>query len=319
MNTVQSKVNVSKRLQFSSQLGKEILKYRYIYLMLLPGLLFLLIFKYIPMYGIQLSFKRFMLNKGITGSPWVGLDNFRYIWSEPAFWRAFRNTIIIALMKLGLGFPIGVILALLINELRMKKYKRFLQTIYTFPHFLSWVIVSGIMFNLLGNTGALNSLLTSIGLEKINFLMDKGIFRYLLVYSEVWKEAGWSTILYLAAIAGIDPTLYEAATMDGANRWHKIRFITWPGIQNVVIILFIMAVGNIMVAGFDQVFNLVYNNEVVHEVGDIITTYVYRISFQQAPDFGVSTAVGFFNGIVNLILLMIANTVAKRFGKSSII
>jgi putative aldouronate transport system permease protein len=295
----------------------KIWDHKYIYLMLIPGLSFLLLFKYFPMYGIQLAFKRYMLNEGITGSPWVGLENFQYIWSEPAFWRAFKNTILISLMKLGLGFPIGIILALLINELKTKKYKRFLQTIYTFPHFLSWVIVSGIIFNFLGNTGALNSLLDNLGLGQINFLMNKGIFRYLLVYSEVWKEAGWSTILYLAAIAGIDPTLYEAATVDGANRWHKIKYITWPGIQNIVVIMFIMTVGSIMVAGFNQVFNLY--NEVVYDVGDIISTYVYRISFQQAPDYGVSTAVGLFNGVVNFMLLMIANTVAKKFGKSGII
>lgn len=296
---------------------EQMLNYKYIYLMLVPGLLFLLTFKYLPMYGIQLAFKRYMLNKGITGSPWVGLENFRYIWTEPAFWRAFKNTIIISLMKLGLGFPIGIILALLINELRTKKYKRFLQTIYTFPHFLSWVIVSGIVFNFLGNTGAFNSFLQTIGLHKINFLMNKSIFRYLLVYSEVWKEAGWSTILYLAAIAGIDPTLYEAATVDGANRWYKIKYITWPGIQNIVVIMFIMTVGTIMVAGFNQVFNLY--NEVVYDVGDIISTYVYRISFQQAPDYGVSTAVGLFNGLINFILLMLANAFAKRFGNSGII
>jgi len=300
-----------------NNLLSSIFEHKYIYLMLVPGLAFLLVFKYFPMYGIQLAFKRYMLNEGITGSPWIGLENFLYIWSEPAFWRAFKNTIVISLMKLGLGFPIGIILALLINELKMKKYRRFLQTIYTFPHFLSWVIVSGIIFNFLGNTGALNSLLENLGLGQINFLMNKGIFRYLLVYSEVWKEAGWSTILYLAAIAGIDPTLYEAATVDGANRWHKIKYITWPGIQNIVVIMFIMTVGSIMVAGFNQVFNLY--NEVVYDVGDIISTYVYRISFQQAPDYGVSTAVGLFNGVVNFILLIIANTVAKKFGKSGII
>lgn len=296
--------------------GKKILAYKYIYFMLIPGLLFLIIFKYVPMYGIQLAFKRYMLNMGITGSPWVGLENFEYIWTEPAFWKALKNTIIIAFMKLGLGFPIGVILAILINEVRMKKYKRFLQTVYTFPHFLSWVIVSGIVFNLLANTGAFNSMLTSLGFNKINFLMNKGVFRYLLVYSEVWKEAGWSTILYLAAIAGIEPSLYEAAIVDGANRWHKMKYITWPGMQNVVIIMFIMTIGNIMVAGFDQVFNLY--NEVVYDVGDIISTYVYRISFQQAPDYGVSTAVGLFNGITNLLLLIIANTIAKKYGKSGI-
>jgi len=281
-----------------NNLLSSIFEHKYIYLMLVPGLAFLLVFKYFPMYGIQLAFKRYMINEGITGSPWIGLENFLYIWSEPAFWRAFKNTIVISLMKLGLGFPIGIILALLINELKMKKYRRFLQTIYTFPHFLSWVIVSGIIFNFLGNTGALNSLLENLGLGQINFLMNKGIFRYLLVYSEVWKEAGWSTILYLAAIAGIDPTLYEAATVDGANRWHKIKYITWPGIQNIVVIMFIMTVGSIMVAGFNQVFNLY--NEVVYDVGDIISTYVYRISFQQAPDYGVSTAVGLFNGVVTL-------------------
>ncbi|PRX35616.1 carbohydrate ABC transporter membrane protein 1 (CUT1 family) [Orenia metallireducens] len=301
----------------TSTLLKKIIRYKYFYLMLLPGLLYLFIFKYIPMYGIQLAFKKFMFNKGITGSPWVGLENFRYIFSEAEFWNAVKNTVIIAFMKIGLGFWISVVLAILISELRAPKFKKKLQVVYTFPHFLSWVIVSGIVINLLSNSGAINNLLSILGFERISPLTDKGIFRYLLIYSEVWKEAGWGTILYLAAITGIDPTLYEAATIDGANRWEKIKYITWPSIKGLVVVMLLLSIGQLMNAGFMQIFNMY--NPTVYDVADIIDTYVYRITFERAPDFGVSTAVGMFKGVTNLILLLTADKVAKKMGHSGII
>ncbi|SNY15703.1 carbohydrate ABC transporter membrane protein 1, CUT1 family [Orenia metallireducens] len=301
----------------TSTLLKKIIKYKYFYLMLLPGLLYLFIFKYIPMYGIQLAFKKFMFNKGITGSPWVGLENFRYIFSEAEFWNAVKNTVIIAFMKIGLGFWISVVLAILISELRAPRFKKKLQVVYTFPHFLSWVIVSGIVINLLSNSGAINNLLSILGFERISPLTDKGIFRYLLVYSEVWKEAGWGTILYLAAITGIDPTLYEAATIDGASRWDKIKYITWPSIKGLVVVMLLLSIGQMMNAGFMQIFNMY--NPTVYDVADIIDTYVYRITFERAPDFGVSTAVGMFKGVTNLILLLTADKVAKKMGHSGII
>lgn len=298
------------------KLYKSILEYKFIYLMLLPGILFLLVFKYTPMYGIQLAFKQFMLNKGITASPWVGLDNFRYIWIESEFWRAFGNTIIIAFLKLLIAFPFPVVLAILINEYKGEKYKKALQVVYTFPHFLSWVIVSGMMFNLLSNTGALNNLISLMGFDRVNFLANKRTFRMLMVSTDMWKEAGWGTIIYLAAITGISPSLYEAATVDGANRWQNIIHITWPGIRNVVILMFIMRVGHVMDAGFMQVLNMY--NPAVYEVADIIDTYIYRLTFERAVEFGVSTAVGLFKGVTNLMFLLTANAISKKFKHSGI-
>lgn len=295
---------------------KQVISNKYIYLMLIPVLLFYIIFKYVPIYGVQLAFKEFAFGKGIGGSPWNGLENFRYLFIEPEFWSAFKNTILISFMKLVLGFPVPVILSILVNELIFPKIKRGLQIIYTFPHFLSWIILSGIMFNLLSSTGAVNNLVALLGVERVNFLTDVGIFRYLLVYSETWKEAGWSTIIYMAAITGIDPVLYEAAFMDGANRWHKIRYIVWPGIRSVVVVMMILQVGQIMSAGFMQVLNLY--NPAVYSVADILDTYVYRISFQSIPKFGVSTAVSLFIGITNCILLLAANKIASYFGESGV-
>ena len=190
------------------------------------------------------------------------------------------------------------------------------QTILTFPHFLSWVIVAGIMMNILANNGAVNNLLATMGLEKYNFLTDKGLFRYILVFTLSWKEAGWSCILYIAAITGIDPSLYEAATIDGANRWHKILHITWPGILPVVLITLILRVGSMMDAGFDQVMNL-YNNTVL-DVADILDTYIYRITFQRMPNYGFSTAVGLFKGLTNCILLLSVNAVCKKINGTTI-
>ena len=204
----------------------------------------------------------------------------------------------------------------LINEVKPMRYKRSVQTILTFPHFLSWVIVAGIMMNILANNGAVNNLLATMGLEKYNFLTDKGLFRYILVFTLSWKEAGWSCILYIAAITGIDPSLYEAATIDGANRWHKILHITWPGILPVVLITLILRVGSMMDAGFDQVMNL-YNNTVL-DVADILDTYIYRITFQRMPNYGFSTAVGLFKGLTNCILLLSVNAVCKKINGTTI-
>lgn len=318
MNSLEYKVDAG--VPFKSKLKKlwsDIVYYRYIYLMLLPGIAFFVLFRYVPMYGIQLAFKNFRSSLGISKSPWIGLENFRLLLKEKDFLNAFTNTFIISFMKIGFGFPAPIILAILINELRMRKYKRALQTVLTFPHFLSWVILSGILMNLFASTGAVNNFLTVIGAEKQNFLMNKGTFRYLLVFTDMWKEAGWGTILYLAAIAGIDPTLYEAATVDGANRFHKIIYITWPGIIGMAVVLLTLNLGHIMEAGFEQVFNLY--NAAVREVADIIDTYVYRISFQQRSDFGFSTAVGLFKGIVNLVLLLTANKASKFLGQDGIL
>lgn len=290
---------------------------RWCYLIILPGMAYFFLFKYVPMYGIQLAFKDFDMVAGITASPWIGLGNFRLLFRDREFFLALKNTLIISYMQLLLFFPFPVILSILINEVRPRKFKRTVQTILTFPHFLSWVIVAGIMMNILANNGAINNMLAVLGFDKYQFLTDKKLFRYILIFSLMWKESGWSCILYIAAITGIDPSLYEAATIDGANRWHRIRHITWPGILPVVVITLIMRVGHIMDAGFDQIMNM-YNSTVL-DVADILDTYIYRITFQRTPNFGFSTAVGLFKGLTNCILLLTVNTFCKKLTGTGIL
>ena len=306
-------IPIHKKRSIWSRIWKD----RWIYLIMIPGIAFFVLFRYIPIYGIQLAFKKLDIVSGITGSPWVGFENFKLLLRDQEFFYALRNTLIISYMQLLFFFPFPIILAILINEVTQKKVRRVLQTVYTFPHFLSWVIVAGIMINLLANNGALNNLLNVLGANKISFLTNKPMFRPILVITLAWKESGWSTILYLAAITAIDPSLYEAAIIDGANRWHRIRYITWPGIQVIVITTLILRAGHMMDAGFDQVLNL-YNATVL-EVGDILDTYIYRITFQKAANFGFSTAVGLFKGLTNCILLLSVNWICDKVSGTGII
>jgi len=287
------------------------------YLLILPGIVFFIIFRYVPMYGIQLAFKNFKASQGITGSPWCAFENFEYLFLNKDFWYAVRNTVIISFYQILFCFPFPIALALLLNEIRQEAYKKTVQTIFTFPHFLSWVLVSGIVMNILASTGVINNIIVAMGGEKYQFLTDKSLFRSILVFFLAWKESGWSCILYLASITAIDPSLYEAATIDGANRWHRMRYITWPGISMIVVVTLILRVGSMMDVGFDQVINM-YNAS-VYEVGDIIDTYIYRITFQRAGNFGVSTAVGLFKGVTNCILLLSANGICRMLGEEGIV
>lgn len=295
--------------------------YRWIYLMLLPCLAYFIIFKYVPMYGIQLAFKDFKL-AGIAASPWNNFEHFKYMMSEPQFLPALRNTLIISFYRILFGFPFPIILAIMINEVYMPRYKRVLQTIYTFPHFLTWVVMAGIMLNLLGSTGMVRKVseifVPGIG-ENWNLMYNKNAFRTILVVSDIWKEAGWGTIIYLAAITGIDQSLYEAATIDGANRFQRIWYITLPGMINMIAIQFVLRVGAVMEGGFDQVFNLY--TAPVYETGDIIDTYIYRLSFIKSTgiNLGFTTAVGLFKNVINFVLLMLANGVTKALGQETVL
>ena len=295
--------------------------YRWIYLMLLPCLAYFIVFKYVPMYGIQLAFKDFKL-AGIAASPWNNFEHFKYMMSEPQFLPALRNTLIISFYRILFGFPFPIILAIMINEVYMPRYKRVLQTIYTFPHFLTWVVMAGIMLNLLGSTGMVRKVteifVPGIG-ENWNLMYNKTAFRTILVVSDIWKEAGWGTIIYLAAITGIDQSLYEAATIDGANRFQRIWYITLPGMINMIAIQFVLRVGAVMEGGFDQVFNLY--TAPVYETGDIIDTYIYRLSFIKSTgiNLGFTTAVGLFKNVINFILLMLANGVTKALGQETVL
>ncbi len=276
-------------------------------------LVYLVLFKYIPMYGVTLAFKKFNFSLGIMQSPFIGLENFRDIFRNPNFWIAFKNTLIIAGMQICIAFPIPIIIALLINEVQNSTEKRVLQTVYTFPHFLSWIIISGILLNFFGSSGILNNLLTKLGYDKVNILTNKDSFRMFLILTEVWKEAGWGTIIYLSAIAGIDAQLYEAAELDGAGRWHKMRHITFASLIPTIIILFILKLGTIMQAGgagFNQIINLY--NPVVYDVADIIDTFIYRQTFNGGITYGVSTAVGLFKSVINCMLLFSGNFLIRK-------
>lgn len=280
---------------------------------------YFLIIKYIPMFGILIAFNDYNPAMGVRGfftAKWIGFNHFEVFFKSIYFKEIIWNTIVISLYKLIFGFPAPVLLALLLNELRIKWYKSTLQTLTYLPHFISWVVMAGMMFELLSvTTGEVNELLTAFGVEPINFLSSKEWFRTVLVASDIWKEIGWGAIIYLAALAGVDPQQYEAAVIDGANRLRQTWHVTLPGIAPAIVVIFILRLGYILDAGFEQIF-LLYNPN-VYKVADIIDTYVYREAFLNGR-FGFATAVGLFKSIIALFLIVLANRLAKRLGHSGI-
>lgn len=298
------------------QLGKEVWKNRAIYILLLPGLVWLFIFAYMPMGGLSLAFKTFNARQGIWRSPWAGFQNFEYLFRDPAFFNAVWRTLAINVGKLIVTFPVPVVIALLFNELRMRRYSRVLQTIFTFPNFLSWIITSGIIINLLSNKGLVNGLLGLFGLDPVHFLGSESFFVPMLYLSEIWKTAGWSAIIYIAAISGIDQEQYEAAQIDGASRVQMMFRVTLPNIMPTIVVMFILAAGNLMTAGFDQIFNL--SNAATKDISEVLDVYIYRITFQSATDFSYSTAVSLFRSVINMVLLLMADRGAKLFGGSGL-
>jgi len=275
-------------------------------------LLLIIVFNYYPMVsGFSIAFKDFKPGLGISGSDWVGLKHFRRIFATDESMRALRNTLIIACAKIAANLVIPVIIALLLNEIKVKWFKRTVQTLTYLPYFLSWVILASILTNILSpDGGLLNRLIEALGGESVYFLGSNSVFRETLVVSDVWKNFGYNTIVYLAALTGIDPTLYEAAAIDGAGRWKQTLHITLPGISMFIVLMTILSVGNVLNAGFDQVFNLY--NVAVYESGDIIDTLVYRLGIQQ-QQYSFSTAVGLFKSLVSLILIAGSNYAADKF------
>jgi putative aldouronate transport system permease protein len=303
------------RSQKRQQLRKDIWHYRKLYPLMIFGIAYFIVFAYVPMYGIQLAFKDYSIKLGVTGSEWVGFENFRILFGRSEFWTAVRNTLTISLLKLVFTFPVPILLAIGLNEIFSVKLKRTLQIIFTLPHFLSWITISGIMLALLSTDGMLNNLIKSLEGTPVKWLSSGPIFIGVLIVTEIWKTAGWTCIIYMAAIAGIDPELYESARIDGANRFKSALHITWPSISGTAAILLIMQVGRAMNANFDQIFNLY--NPTVYRVADIIDTYIYRITFLQSANYGVSTAVGLFKGLTNCILLLSANYIVGRMNRES--
>jgi len=291
-------------------------KYRYFYLMLIPGLLYIIIFHYAPMAGLAIAFQNFKLTKGIFGSAFNGLANFQTLFRTDMFSRAFRNTVIISMYKILFGFPIPIILALFINEIRLVAFKRTVQTIFYMPHFLSWIVMFGLVFNFVKEMGPINYLIRALGGNTIFFLSDTRYFRGVVVISDIWKEMGWNAIIYLAALAGVPNEISESATIDGASRMKYVLRISLPYIMPTIVIMFLLRIGGILNAGFEQIYAL-YNSS-VFSVGDIIDTYVYRTALTGDFKFAVATAAGMFKSVIACILVVATNKLMGRFDQETL-
>lgn len=287
-----------------------------LYLLCIPALIFIFIFEYGSMYGVQLAFKDYNLADGIWGSPWVGLKHFERFFNSYQFWMLLKNTLVISVYSLAAGFPIPIIMALILNQIKCEPYKKFIQTVTYAPHFISVVVLGGMLIVFLSpSVGIVNNFIAAMGGERIFFLGIPEYWKHIFVWSDVWQNTGWNAIIYVAALAGINPELYEAAKVDGASKWQCIRHIDLPGIAPTMTILFIMRMGSVMNIGFQKAFIL--QNALNSDASEIISTYVYKIGLEQSQ-FSYSTAIGLFNTVVNIILLVGANTIAKKVGDSSL-
>ena len=310
-------VTIHKKRSFGHLAKLRLKKSGFLIAMIIPAIVFYAIFCYVPMYGILMAFQKYYPKLGIFGSKWIGLDNFKTIFDDPYFWTVLLNTIKIGTIKIVLAFLGAVTTAILLNELRMRKTKKVIQIIVTFPHFLSWVIIAGFVSSLFENSGSINDLIYVLGGERIMFMTKGNFFLGLIFGADIWKEAGWGSIVYLATMAGIPQDQYEAADIDGATRLQKIWHITLPGIKAVAILLLIMSVGGVLSAGFDQIFNLY--NPTVYKYADILDTYIYRETFQSYRNPGIGTAVGLFKSVVSFILVITTDRIAKACGERGII
>ncbi|MEF3305872.1 ABC transporter permease [Paenibacillus sp. GYB003] len=284
-------------------------------LIALPGILHFVVFKYVPLLGNVMAFQDFNMFKGFFGSDWVGFKHFATMFQYPEFYQILRNTLLLSFYSIVFGFPAPLVLALLLNEVRSMWFKRPVQTLLYLPHFLSWIIVGGIFLNLLSATGIVNMTLASFGMNPQQFLTEPGYFRPVLVFISIWKEVGWGTILYLAALAGVNPNLYEAARVDGASRLRQMRHITLPSLVPTIVVLFLLRIGGVLEANAEQV--LVFINPVNREAAEVIDTYVYRVGLLGAQ-FSYTTAIGIFQALVGLLLIVVLNAVSKKTTGESI-
>lgn len=315
LKSITTRVSASSGAMSSTMTGR-LVRNRWLYFMVLPGLLYFLVFKYWPMYGIFIAFKDFQPFLGFWDSPFVGLKHFERLFNDSNFLVLFRNTLILATYNILFFFPLPIVIALMLNELRHEFTKRIVQTLVYIPHFMSWVVVVGISYMFLTTEGGImNELLARFGGEKINFLVSTEWFRTIITAEVMWKETGWGTIIFLAALSGVDPQLYEAARMDGANRLRQLWHITMPAIRSTIIILLILRLGNFLDTGFEQIFLML--NAMNREVGEVFDTYVYSVGISQGQ-YSFSTAVGLFKSIIGLILVVVSNNLAKKFGEEGI-
>ncbi|MCY9663970.1 ABC transporter permease subunit [Paenibacillus alginolyticus] len=314
VNMISSDQPAKKRM--TTHVWKTFLRYKWLYLLMVPGIGYYIIYHYVPMFGLVIAFKKYNLMKGLWGSEWVGFDNFRMIFSSPEFPSLMRNTILISVYRILFNMLPDVMLALILNEIRAPWFKRVVQTITYGPHFLSWIIVYGLVFSFFApGAGLVTTFFRDMGWGELDVLTNSEYFRSLLVTSDIWKSTGFGAIIYLAALASINHELYEAAVVDGAGRWRQLWHITLPGIREVFILLLILRIGHIMDAGFEQVY--IFLNARVYDVGDILDTWIFRRGIEQM-EFSVPAAMGVFKSVIGLVLVIGANKLAKKVGGSGI-
>ena len=309
--TTKNKTSKVKKQSIMKMIKKDI----WLYILLVPGILHFIIFKYAPMWGILISFQDYNPYLGFLNSPWVGLKHFRDFFSNPDFGRLFVNTLSISFYSIAFSFPAPIILAVMLNEVRKQWYKKTIQTLIYVPHFLSWVIVASLTFTLFNSTGVINRVILSMGGSEIPFLTGVESFRSMIIGQTIWKETGWGTIIFLAAMAGVDVEQYEAAIVDGAGRFRQLWHITLPSIRSTIVILLVLRMGSVLDNGFDQIFLM--SNSLNRSVSEVFDTYVYIMGITRGA-FSYSTAVGLFKSLIGIILIFSANTLAKRVGDSGI-
>lgn len=313
---MQEKKNVVGRiLQYLSDLKQNMLKHKLVYLLAVPVVAYYVVFQYLPMYGASIAFRDFFPGRGIMGSPWVGFAHFIDFFTGPYFFRVVRNTLMINILQLIFVFPAPIVLALMINEIYRLRFKKTVQTIIYMPHFISLIVICGMVLDFTARDGLVNDIIYFFGGERTNIMLNPSLFWPVHIISDIWQTAGWGTIIYLAALAGVDQELYEAAKVDGANRWRQTLNITIPGILPTLVIMLILRLGTMMHVGFEKII-LLYN-PLIFETADVISSYVYRRGLLQF-NFSFSAAVGLFNSAINFTLLVIANTISRKVNETSL-
>lgn len=295
---------------------RELKRNKYVYIMIIPIVAYYGVFCYAPMYGAQIAFKRFDISKGITGSEWVGFKYFADFITGPYFFRLMRNTLLISFYQLIFAFPAPIILAILLNELRSEKFKRTVQTIIYLPHFISMVVICGMIYSFVFRDGIITDLMVLLGMERTNMLGQPEYFRTIYTASGIWQGVGWGTIIYLSALSAIDPQQYEAAIVDGANRFKQMWYVTLPGIVPTIITMLILQLGRVMSVGFEKII-LLYNPN-TYEVADVISSYVYRMGLSEGTQFSATTAIGLFSSAINFMMIVLANSLSKKLNNSSL-
>ena len=318
MDVVKEESKVNARTLIKDKLDffkKDFIKFRYVYLMILPVVIWYVVFCYMPLYGAQIAFKDFNPGLGIIGSPWSGLKHFRLFFSGVYFVRTFTNTILISIYSLIFGFPAPIILALLLNEVRNNRFKRAVQTITYIPHFISLVVICSMIREFTASDGLINTIVELFGGTRRSMLLDSKLFRPIFIISGIWQNIGWDSIIYLAALTGVDSTQYDAATVDGAGRFKQMLHVTLPGIAPTIIILLILRIGQMMNVGFEKII-LLYN-ENIYKTADVISTYVYRKGILE-QSYSYSAAVGLFNSVINFVLVIAANFISRKVNETSL-